>query len=240
MIHGMGRKPNPFDARDYHLSDAVGIVRRMRCMVGNIKEIAPVLWSCERVLNQGTQPYCVGYAWAGFGNAMPVFADLRNSDGDALYYAAKEIDGEPLKENGSCTRSGAEAYKKIGRIQTYAFTTSMTNIKNWLVTHGPVIVGTSWYNTMFEPDSDGFVYPKGELSGGHECLIIGYNPQLDVFTFLNSWGDAWGINGRFKMHAKDWAGLLEDQGDAVVTLDMVPEDAKLVFATPEDITLGLV
>ena len=238
MKYGLGRVPNPFDARDYHLSDHVALVRRMRFLVGERVKIAPVLWSCERVLNQGETGHCVGFGWADFGNTLPVDAGLLTADAHAIYYAAKVIDKEPLQENGSCTRSGAEAYKDLGRIQTYAFTSSLDNRKDWLLTHGPVVVGTSWYSGMFEPSTLGLVKPTGSVEGGHEYLIVGYNPAKDVFTFLNSWGDDWGLHGRFKMYAKDWAGLLADQGEAVVTLDMVPADAKLVFATPQGINLA--
>ena len=119
--------------------------------------------------------------------------------------------------------------KKRGRIQTYAFAKSLDNIKNWVLSQGSVAVGTMWYERMFEPDSEGMIVPRGNPAGGHAYLLIGYNPATDILTFLNSWGAAWGLSGRFKMKAKDWAGLFADDGEAVVALEMPVEEAKLVF-----------
>lgn len=182
-----------------------------------------VVWSDDdTVLDQGDTPHCVGFGNAQFGNTDPVNDKFTNADGDAIYYEAKVIDGEPKQEDGSSVHSGIKALKNRGRVGTYAWSTSLAEIKQWVLTSGPMVIGTDWYNDMFNPDANGFVTPTGGVAGGHCYVIVGWDENDDV-TFLNSWDATWGLGGRFKMKASDFNVLVTAdgfEGCAVVELPL--------------------
>lgn len=189
------RKKSPPDARDYRLV--------------NFMVIAPlptqkVEWQDVTILDQGAWGHCVGFGVAGFGNAAPIEDRLTNNQGHALYYKAKENDGEPGQENGSSVRSGAKSLQDYGYINSYAFTYDLDEMKQWILTTGPLIVGTVWLSDMTYPDTQGFVRGSGRLMGGHCYLMTGYDPATDQFTFVNSWGTKFGAGGKFYMGAQDW------------------------------------
>jgi C1A family cysteine protease len=68
---------------------------------------------------------------------------------------------------------------------------------------------------MFEPDVDGFVYPKGEKVGGHAYAIAGYGWLHGFLRYRieNSWGPRWGDNGGAWIWEYDLLPLLEDDGE---------------------------
>ena len=167
------------------------------------KNVAVVWSDPEAVLDQGNTPHCVGFGGAQWGNTLPIDDHYTADDGHAIYYECKVIDGEPKQEDGSDVRSLAKA------LQNRA-----------LLTSGPVVVGTDWMNDMFNPDKDGFVKPTGGVAGGHCYLWQGYDPTSKVLSFLNSWGDSWGVKGSFYMHQTDFEQLFADQGEAMAAVEV--------------------
>ena len=81
-------------------------------------------WELLVQLDQGQTGHCVGFGWAGWGDAAPVEDTYQNADGNAIYYECKVIDGQPHQENGSSVRSGALAMRARGRLSAFAFATS--------------------------------------------------------------------------------------------------------------------
>jgi hypothetical protein len=49
---------------------------------------------------------------------------------------------------------------------------------------------------------------------------VSYTPTIDPLDsavgFWNSWGDRWGLHGRFYMTVRTWASLLTADGDVTV------------------------
>lgn len=185
-------------------------------------------WSDGEILNQGNTPHCVGFGWAGFGNSTPYDDHFVNADGDAIYYAAKQLDGEPGQENGSDTRSGAKAMQQRARIAAYAFAsddpaTAHDEVTQHLATQGPVVRGTDWYESMFDPTGDGHLrwpLPSGDkIAGGHEYFAIAYDATTDEYECINSWGD-WAQAGRFIVPRPLADHLHERQGDACLALEL--------------------
>jgi hypothetical protein len=177
-------------------------------------------WELKIQLDQGQTGHCVGFGWAGWVDALPVEGNLQNADGHAIYYECKVIDHEPQAENGSYVRSGALALRARGRLAAFAFATTTAQIDDWINKHGPIVVGTSWTNDMFDPDAKGYVKPTGGVAGGHCYLMLERIDAEDAYVFQNSWGASWGQNGRFKMKRSDFSGLLADQGEACCAAEL--------------------
>jgi hypothetical protein len=184
-----------------------------------------VFWTNPRpLLNQGDTPHCVGFSGAHWGNTLPVGNVFEGKDGDAMYYECKMLDGEPGAENGTYVRSLAKVLTNRGRVGAYAFAEKVDELRDWVRSQGPVIVGTTWYDDMFYPDPAGFITPTGPVAGGHAYLLVGDRPESGTkpgfFIFLNSWGVEWGQQGYFKITHNDFGKLLEDYGEACVTLEL--------------------
>lgn len=176
-------------------------------------------WRDADQLDQGNTGHCVGFGWAQYGNTDPINDNFTDDDGHKIYYECKVIDGEPNAEDGSDVRSGAQAMVNRGRIATYVFAENMNDIKDWVDTRGPIVVGTDWMNDMFNPDAQGFVQPTGDVAGGHCYLLVGYGDG--VLTFQNSWGTSFGLNGYFKMKEADFATLMANRGEACAAQELV-------------------
>lgn len=182
------------------------------------------LWESLVVLDQSAgqpedkQGHCVGFGCAGWGITEPVEDAYTNSDGHAIYYEAKKIEGDPTGEDGAYTRDGAKAMVARKRMGTYAFLDTITDIEAWVRTRGPVIVGTDWTDDMFQPDTHGIVVPSGNVVGGHCYVLIGI--EGDFLIFKQSWGASWGVAGYFKMLVSDFVNLFEDYGEAIASVEL--------------------
>lgn len=180
-----------------------------------------VTWAdTEQTLDQGQTPHCIGFGGAQWGNTLPVDDRYADSDGHALYYECKVLDGEPKIEDGSDVRTLAKALQARGRLKTYAFAASIDEAVAWVLAQGPVIIGSDWTNDMFSPDANGFVKPTGGVAGGHCYLLDEYDPVAMVLGFRNSWSASWGIAGRFYMHQADAVTLFASQGEALAATEL--------------------
>lgn len=223
------RKPRRYDSRDFRLSEFITPAMRARAA-----QITQMDWKVDHILDQGDTGHCVGFAWAGFGISVPVADDWKNDMGDTIYYEAKVIDGEPGQEDGSDTLSGVKAFMHFAKLQNsaYAWASSIDDIVTWVLTTGPVITGTNWYNNMFNPNASGLVKVGGGIAGGHEWMISGVDTVKKQFHCTNSWGDSFGVGGQFYISFKDYARLLAEQGDAVTAAEIATAPAPTPTPVP--------
>lgn len=175
-------------------------------------------WAANFQLDQGDTGHCVGFGWAGWGDAEPVIDKYVNADGDDIYYECKTIEGDPQGEDGAYPRDGAKAMKARGRLTTYAAAASVSDAIDWLRAKGPVVVGTDWTADMFKPDANGFIKPTGSYEGGH-CYLL-YGIEDTTLTFKNSWGAGWADNGSFYMTVSDFTTLMESYGEAWASVEL--------------------
>ena len=170
-------------------------------------------WKPGAVLDQGQFPYCVAYAWTGWELATPIRDALTAVDAPPTLYAeCKAIDGLGGGD-GTTVRAGAQIMQSEGRFANYVWAQNADELKAWLLTKGPVVVGTEWTSSMFHPDSiSGFVSAKGPVEGGHAYLITGYNSVEQKYRCRNSWGANWGQHGNFWITEQDLHILVFDQG----------------------------
>jgi len=181
----------------------------------------------EAVLDQGDYGTCVGNGFAQWGNTLPVDDKYTEKAARAIYYEATVLDGSPDDpdapgggQQGATVRSGAKAMVARKRIGTYAFAKSTDEITAWVSAKGPVVVGTNWTEDMFTPDVNGIVYPTGGVAGGHCYVLVGYHPGTHEYEFLNSWGESFGLHGRFFMAVEDFGLLLAQDGEAVAAVEL--------------------
>ena len=187
-----------------------------------------VLWGHHApVLNQGQLGSCTGNATAqlintdAFAHCRPA-GYLGEADAINIYSLATHLDGipdntYPPTDGGSSGLGAAKAGVKMGYFSGYQHAFGFDAFCAALQLQ-PLIVGTNWYHDMFTPDKQGFVWPHGELAGGHEYLALGVSYETKTLTFLNSWGDGWGRSGRFYMTFTSFASLIANQGDATAPL----------------------
>ena len=92
-----------------------------------------------------------------------------------------------------------------------------------MLTERPVAIGVWWYSSFDNPDANGRVsLPSGaRRRGGHEFVLDELIVETKMVGAQNSWGDSWGLNGRFCFAWQDLQRLLDEDGDAV---QLVPLD----------------
>lgn len=210
---GLGRLHAP-DARDDRFP--------MRAVVRRIAE-RDVFRRPGRVLNQGETSSCVGHAWRGWMLAGPTMFRGRQPDEFAIYNRARALDEWPENDNdpdfGTSVRAGAKVMREAGRLAEFVWAESTADVVRFLLTRGPVVLGTDWREGMDEPDSAGIVRATGDARGGHAYLCYGYDKDRKRFRCQNSWGASWGQNGRFWIPRADLELLLDAAGEACGALE---------------------
>lgn len=177
------------------------------------------------VLDQGKIGSCTGHTMAQalnteyFNAARKTGVFLNDSEAVALYSAASFLDDIPggylPDDTGSSGLAVAKAAKERGYIAAYHHAFGFDQMIQALMV-SPLLIGTNWYNSFFNPDANGFVtFDGGSPLGGHEYLCLGVDMENQYLTFLNSWGSSWGIGGRFKISFPDFKRLLSEDGDVV-------------------------
>jgi hypothetical protein len=205
-----------------------------------VSSVRSVLWAhTAPVLDQGDLGSCTGNAitqllnTTKFGHARNVGHHgtgwLTEVEAVRFYSAATMIDdvaGQyPPTDTGSSGLAVVKVGKSLGYFRAY---THAFGFDHFLaaVQLQPVIVGTTWYDSMYTPDSRGLVRIGGQPVGGHEYLVLGVDIVRQEVICLNSWGPDWGVKdlyghgGRFRISFSDFKNLLRGYGDVTVPLSI--------------------
>jgi len=123
----------------------------------------------------------------------------------------------PPDDTGSSGIGAAKALKKLGLATSYTHAFSIDALKSALQT-GPVMVGTVWLESMFDPTPAGniTVDRKSAVAGGHEYVLSAYDASARQFRIDNSWSESWAIRGSAWITEADMQWLLSQQGDVTV------------------------
>jgi hypothetical protein len=147
--------------------------------------------------------------------------DLDQRDAVSIYSEATTLDpfsgSYPPDDTGSSGLAAAKAAKNQGYISGYQHAFSLEDALG-AVMKTPTITGFWWYSSFDSPDDDGLVSISSNAyrRGGHEVCIDGFDADKGLVWFRNSWGEWWGVDGRFCMTVATYAQLLNDSGDATV------------------------
>jgi hypothetical protein len=221
-----GRKKSPVDERDYKLSS----------FIPKTTDESVVLERCWRFygrpLDQLETGHCCGFSMANFGINDPINSRYVTEHGHQFYYLCKIKDGEPRAENGSDIRSVAKVLVDLKIIEGYAFANTMEEVKYWLLHKGCVIVGTDWYEDMMTPDENNIIHIRGKKVGGHAYLLTEYTKD-NMIGIQNSWGSAWGKNGKAYISAKDFEKLLTRWGGEALAAVEIKHSVEVPKADPK-------
>jgi hypothetical protein len=199
-------------------------------------------WGCSIYLDQGNTSACTGNSRTYDLAGQPVPVKIRGAYPDetfaqALYHLAQKYDEWPGENyEGSSVLGALKAAAKLGFIGEYRWAFNIDDMCLALSTLGPVVVGTTWYNSMFDPRPSGLLEiskDSGE-AGGHAYyfrrILVSHTSKAEflgrgerirdepLLVVRNSWGKSWGRAGEGAMWVSDYQNNLWDGGEqSVVT-----------------------
>ena len=229
---GTGRVPH-YDPRNenYRVADAlargllprdVNIIRKIARAMG-LRETRS--WRQWMFFNQGAYPACTGYGSATLVAADPVrpkLDKLRALNPMQWYLDNQALDrseGRNYSE-GATTLAAMKVGQKYGYWSTYRWAYTMAEILPVIHDSTPVVVGTNWYESMWDRDSEGIarIKPGSTNAGGHLWCINGYNPRRGLVRYASTWDD-----GYYFIPVDDLRQLIEDEeGECSVVTETVP------------------
>lgn len=178
------------------------------------------------VLDQGATPRCVAYAGGKYLLAHPIVNQL--PDVAAIYHDCQENDEwDGVDYDGTSVRALMKVFQSRGLITRYEWAFDAQTLLYHLMESGPIVMGTAWHMDMFTPDAKGYIYPTGQLVGGHAYLLVCANTRrknpdgsTGAVRILNSWGRGWAQNGRAWLRIDDLPQLLEHWGEAAMATEV--------------------
>lgn len=195
-------------------------------------DLKRVHWEEGTVLDQGREGACVGFAWVGELLTQPVAPKVQPTEklGNALassyYKRAQKIDQWPGEDyEGTSVLAGAKVMKEKGHIESYRWCFGIEDVRDALLTTGPVVIGIPWKSGMYSTGKGGLVKVSGSNVGGHALVLTGYDPfmtingrKYEVFRWRNSWGTEYGVDGSGYIKYNDLEKLLKQNAEACVPI----------------------
>jgi hypothetical protein len=221
---GLGRLPAP-DPNDAKFPLTAGLDPLIRAMLAAPVDATGLVlpkqkyWTTGPNLDQGSTPQCVEFSWTQNLLSSPLRQKPKFTRGQ-LYHAAQKIDEWPGENyDGTSVRAGVKVLQQWGYIEQYLWANKLEEVKVWILTKGPVVFGTNWYEGMFDTDENGYLNLTGPIVGGHAFLCVGYSTVHKAFRFMNSWGRAWGQLGRFWLREADVERLMWEDGEVCTAVE---------------------
>lgn len=174
-------------------------------------------WGYYPQLDQGREGACTGFSRAMEAAARPgVVSGITDAMARSVYYRARQLDpwaGEDYE--GSSVLAAMKASTELGWYglePEYRWAFNEDEMAMAVAYRGPVVVGTAWYEGMYNADKDGYLRPTGQVMGGHAYLVPKYSTKKDGYWIPNSWGGS----GQGWIHREDMVTLLRDNGECCI------------------------
>ena len=191
--------------------------------------IRPRFWLEGVTLDQGAEGACVGFGWTANALARPERPAPQPQPTEANLYArsiykdAQKIDEWPGENyEGTSVLAGAKVMKSRNHVGEYRWCFGIEDVRDTIITTGPVTIGVPWHESMYDTDENYLVNVGGRQVGGHCITLTGYHPRAyiggkrrEVFRWRNSWGTTYGRKGSAYIEHDVLAGLLKN-GEACV------------------------
>lgn len=190
-------------------------------------ELAPVIRSVTHrsyglPLDQGSVGSCTAEALTGCLNTLPDYTDNAaprvQSQAYALYAAEVAAEGGtfPPDDPGGSGLLVCQVARAQGLIGSYNHVFDAESALKAL-TLRPGMFGVNWYDSFDSPDDDGVITisPNASVRGGHEVFAYGLDVSNELIWFWNSWGNTFGVGGRFAMSFATAERLLSEDGDMI-------------------------
>lgn len=181
-------------------------------------------WRQWWYFNQGVLPACTAFGSGTYLAADPIRPTMdyvRRLDCVQLY---ADIQAQDRKEGrfyaeGATTLAAMKVGQARGWWTGYQWSYDIDTLLKTVHDSKPVIVGTNYYESQFDRDSEGIarIRPNSPLAGGHFYVIRGYNPRRGLLTSSQTWGD-----GDYKYPVEDMARLLLEDGECVAPMEVKP------------------
>lgn len=176
------------------------------------------------VFDQGHESSCTMQAAVGVLRTSPFAGKLARSNRAAYdtpleryeaYKRAQRLDPWPGESyDGSSTDAPYKLFRDERRIREWRWCFGLDDVLRALSHYGPVSIGTNWHAGMEQTDGAGYVHPTGAILGGHAYELVGISVDSKSVLAVNSWGTAWGVNGRMRLTWDELDQLLKASGDA--------------------------
>lgn len=174
-------------------------------------------WRCDVWLDQGYEGACVGHAWAHENAARPVVRASSSELAFGIYYDARRVDQWPGEDyDGTSVLAGAKVMQQRGLLREYRWAFGLDEALAAISRKGPAVLGTNWYDSMFDPGPSGLLTVGGRVAGGHAILLTGVNVRHRLVRLHNSWGPTWGAGGDAFLSWDDLGRLLREDGEVCI------------------------
>jgi hypothetical protein len=204
----LGRNPSLFDVRNlnYRMAEFAPKPAQDREWIGG------------PILNQGETPSCTGHGSRGWEMCLPGASPLEMDEMTVpdpravLIWQQAQLSGMGhLDPNDGATihdiaKVLSDPTNKVlaptgkPRMGSYVWGMRLDEILSYLSWTGPIIIGVTWYKSMFASDADGVVQVDSDsgVGGGHCVYMRGVSVTRKlVGPISNSWGTGWGKSGEF-------------------------------------------
>jgi hypothetical protein len=185
--------------------------------------------------DQGNTPQCVAYSSLLYLNAGPIRnKGVGEPENAQVYYDAyQEVDGITMPHEGTTVRAAMQILKARGFISEYRWAFDVGTVTDWILTRGPMVFGTDWLESMFEPITyHGSSYINFEetsgIAGGHAWLGFGvdldrkcFDSSKGALEMQNSWGPSWANKGRAWLPLTALEALLAEDGEAACAVELL-------------------
>lgn len=189
-------------------------------------------WSSVHWNDQGQSGMCVGFNSINWWEDGPITHPKVEFDPHEFYVDCCLADSWPANDDGdpdfgTSVHASGKVMKARGWIDSYLWGQDLTTIVNWIRSKGPVLVGTSWYFSMFDTvtkDNRQFIEidDKQGMAGGHCWIWDGVNIEQQIIRGkLGSWQrSAFGDNGYGYLSFDTAERLIQEDGEFMMAKEV--------------------